>query len=88
MTNCNTSIKFFIPLNKMKEYLIIFEKNEQGHYGAWVPHLPGCISFGDTIEEAKTNIKEAIAFHVEGLRLENFPIPECNSIASVMQVAV
>jgi predicted RNase H-like HicB family nuclease len=72
----------------MKEYLIIFEKNELGHYGAWIPDLPGCISFGDTMEEAKTNIKEAIAFHIEGLRLENFPIPETNSTAIMMQVAV
>jgi predicted RNase H-like HicB family nuclease len=72
----------------MKEYLIIFEKNELGRYGAWIPDLPGCISFGDTMEEAKTNIKEAIAFHIEGLRLENFPIPETNSTAIMMQVAV
>ncbi len=72
----------------MKEYLIIFEKNELGHYGAYVPDLPGCISFGDTLEEAKINIKEAIAFHIEGLKLEDFPIPETNSTASMMQVAV
>ena len=72
----------------MKQYLIIFEKNESGHYGAYVPDLPGCISFGDTLSEAKVNISEAITFHIEGLKIENLPIPEANSVASMLQVAV
>nr|NQU92817.1 type II toxin-antitoxin system HicB family antitoxin [Bacteroidota bacterium] len=72
----------------MKRYLIIFEKNELGHYGAYVLDLPGCVSFGDTLDEAKLNITEAIAFHIEGLKIENLPIPEANSTASMLQVAV
>jgi len=71
----------------MKQYLIIFEKNKQGHYAAYVPDLPGCFSFGDTIKEAKANIKDAIDFHIEGLKIENLAIPEVNTISDTLQVA-
>ncbi len=57
------------------EYLIIIEKNKQGHYGAYVPDLQGCVSLGDTIEETKKNIKEAIQLHLEGLKEEGYEIP-------------
>jgi predicted RNase H-like HicB family nuclease len=57
------------------EYLIIIEKNKQGHYGAYVPDLQGCVSLGDTIEETKKNIKEAIQLHLEGLEKEGYEIP-------------
>jgi predicted RNase H-like HicB family nuclease len=57
------------------EYLIVMEKNEQGHYGAWVPDLPGCISIGDTFEDLKKNIKEAINLHLDGLRRNGYSIP-------------
>lgn len=72
----------------MTQYLIIFEKNSQGHFGAYVPDLPGCVSFGDTIEEAKKNIREAIEFHIEGLKIENLPIPQVSTFADTLQVAV
>jgi len=40
------------------EYLIIFEKNAQGHFGAFVPDLPGCVSIGDTLKEVKKILKK------------------------------
>lgn len=72
----------------MEQYLILFEQNEQGHYGAWAPDLPGCISFGDTIEEAKSNIKEAIELHIEGLKAEKLPIPKPATYSDMLSVAV
>lgn len=57
------------------EYLIIFEKNPQGHFGAFVPDLPGCVSIGDTLKEAKINIKEALELHIEGMKAEGYLIP-------------
>ena len=45
------------------------------NFGAWVPELLGCVSVGDTPEEIKKNIKEAIEFHLEGMREDNDPIP-------------
>lgn len=72
----------------MIQYLVIFEKNKQGHFGAYVPDLPGCVSFGDTIEKAKENIREAIEFHIEGLKMENLPIPKVSSVADTLQIAI
>ena len=57
-----------------KEYLIIIEKSETG-FSAYVPDLPGCFTVGDTIGETKLNMKEAIEFHLEGLREDNLEIP-------------
>ena len=48
---------------------------EEGGYIVEVPSLPGCISQGDTIEEAVTNIREAIALYVDILKLDGRPVP-------------
>ncbi|MBD3563461.1 type II toxin-antitoxin system HicB family antitoxin, partial [Planktothrix sp. FACHB-1355] len=48
-------------------YAVVIEKAE-GNYSAYVPDLPGCVSVGDTIEEVKQNIQEAIEFHLEGMQ--------------------
>lgn len=58
----------------MNKYLIIVEKTESG-FSAYSPDLPGCISTGKTIEETEVNMKEAIEFHIEGLKLEGYEIP-------------
>jgi predicted RNase H-like HicB family nuclease len=59
----------------MKRYAVVIEKMENG-YGAHVPDLPGCIAAGDTCEETGQLIREAIPFHIEGLRMNGEPIPE------------
>jgi predicted RNase H-like HicB family nuclease len=56
-------------------YAIIIEKAES-NYSAYVPDLPGCITTGKTLEEIEENMKEAIQFHLDGLREEGLPIPE------------
>jgi len=56
-------------------YAVIIEKGDTS-YGASVPDLPGCIAVGETLEEVQRLIREAIAFHLEGLKLEGLPIPE------------
>ena len=53
-----------------KSYKTIFEPQEEGGHTVTVPSLPGCISEGDTYEEALTNIKEAIALYLESLQAE------------------
>jgi predicted RNase H-like HicB family nuclease len=55
-------------------YAVIFEKAEH-NWAACVPDLPGCISTGDTLEDCKRNIAEAIEFHLEGMREVGEPIP-------------
>ena len=56
-------------------YSIVIHKDSESDYGVTVPDLPGCFSAGSTIEEAIENAKEAIECHIEGLRLDNEPIP-------------
>jgi predicted RNase H-like HicB family nuclease len=46
------------------------------NYGAYVPDLPGCVATGESIAETERNIREAIRFHLDGLREDNLPIPE------------
>lgn len=70
------------------EYTVILEKGETS-YGAFVPDLPGCIAAGGSKEEALDLIKEAIAFHIEGLKEEGEVIPEphCEVAHVVINVA-
>ncbi len=57
------------------KYLINLEKNEDGGYTVTVPALPGCITEGDTWEQAIANAEEAIAGFVETLQKLGKPIP-------------
>ena len=60
------------------EYVVIFEKGNNS-YGASVPDLPGCIAVGETMEEVRELIAEAIEFHIEGLREEGDVVPPPSS---------
>lgn len=55
-------------------YAVAIEKAE-GNYSAYVPDLPGCIATGTTVEEAESRIREAIEFHIEGMREDGIAIP-------------
>ena len=68
-------------------YTVIVEKGPN-NYGASVPDLPGCVSVGDTLEELKVNITEAIEFHLEGMREDGDPIPEPTCQAIQVEVEV
>lgn len=57
---------------------VILYPGEDGYVIAEVPSLPGCISQGTTRDEALTNIREAIALHVEVLRERGEPVPDDN----------
>jgi predicted RNase H-like HicB family nuclease len=67
-------------------YAIVIEKAE-GNYAAYVPDLPGCVATGATIEDTERSIREAIEFHVEGLRADGLPIPEPSSRVDYVDVA-
>jgi len=56
-------------------YAIVIEKAEN-NYSAYVPDLPGCVATGATVEEVEGQIREAIEFHLEGLREDGVVIPQ------------
>ena len=66
-------------------YAIVIEKAE-GNYSAYVPDLPGCVATGATVEEAESQIREAIEFHLEGLREDGSPIPDAASRVEYVDV--
>jgi predicted RNase H-like HicB family nuclease len=68
------------------KYLIIIEETETG-YSAYSPDLPGCVSTGKTQEETEKNMKEAIDFHLKGLKLEGEPIPRPSAKSAYVEVA-
>jgi predicted RNase H-like HicB family nuclease len=67
-------------------YAIVIEKAE-GNYSAYVPDLPGCVATGATIAEVETEIREAIVFHLDGLREDGIPVPPGDSQVDYVEVA-
>jgi predicted RNase H-like HicB family nuclease len=67
------------------QYLTIIEKTTTG-YSAYLPDLLGCVSTGETYEDVEQNMREAIAFHLEGLRLEGYEIPQPSTLSTYIEV--
>ena len=65
-------------------YAIVIEKGPE-NYSAYVPDLPGCVSTGSTVSEAEENIKEAISFHIDGLKEDSLPVPEPSTICEYIE---
>jgi predicted RNase H-like HicB family nuclease len=65
-------------------YAIVIEQ-AQGNFSAYVPDLPGCVATGDTVEAVESEIRDAIRFHIEGLREDGLPVPEPTSIANYVE---
>jgi predicted RNase H-like HicB family nuclease len=59
-----------------QRYLILVEGGPPSNYSAWSPDVPGCVATGDTLEEVESEMREAIAFHLEGLAEDDLPLPE------------
>ena len=68
-------------------YAIGIEKAES-NYSAYVPDLPGCIATGATIAEVESEIRDAIAFHLDGLREDGLPVPLGASRVEYVEVTV
>jgi len=61
------------PMNTY-QFTVVIEPDQEG-YHAYVPALPGCHTFGDTLDEARANIAEAMALHIEGMQQDGESIP-------------
>ncbi|WP_022948120.1 type II toxin-antitoxin system HicB family antitoxin [Methylohalobius crimeensis] len=68
------------------KYAIVIEKAEN-NYSAYVPDLPGCVATGATVEEVEHQIREAIEFHLDGMREDGEPIPPPSSHVEYVDVA-
>jgi predicted RNase H-like HicB family nuclease len=68
------------------KYAIVIEKAES-NYSAYVPDLPACIATGTTMEEVEQQIREAIEFHLDGMKEDGQPIPTPSSHVEYVDVA-
>ncbi len=72
-----------------RKFRVILDRNEMGGYTVTVPALPGCISEGDTKDEALSNIQEAIELYIDSLQADGEPIPtEEGMEEALVEVAV
>jgi predicted RNase H-like HicB family nuclease len=68
----------------MMRYAVVIEKAE-GNYSAYVPDLPGCVAAGETVEAVEIEIRDAIRFHIDGLKADGLPVPAPTSIADYVE---
>jgi len=66
-------------------YLVVVEEGPKS-FGAYVPDLPGCIAAGESRKEVLILIREAIEFHLEGLKEDGHPVPPPSSSSEVVEV--
>lgn len=65
-------------------YAVVIERAE-GNFSAYVPDLPGCIATGATVAEVEQEIRNAIRFHIEGLKADGLDAPKPASIAEYIE---
>lgn len=68
-------------------YVVVYEQTDTG-WSAYLPDMPGCVAAGETREETESLIREAIAFHLEGLRKSDEAIPEPGTWTEMVEVSV
>ena len=68
-------------------FAIVIEQAE-GNYSAYVPDLPGCVATGATVQDLEAHIREAMEFHLEGMREDGLEVPMPQSKVEYLEVAV
>ncbi|MFY9665395.1 MAG: type II toxin-antitoxin system HicB family antitoxin [Candidatus Cybelea sp.] len=68
------------------KFAVVIERAQE-NYSAYVPDLPGCISTGQTLDEVERNIREAIVFHIDGLREDGQTNPEATTHVAEVEIA-
>jgi predicted RNase H-like HicB family nuclease len=68
----------------LMRYAVVIEKAD-GNYSAYVPDLPGCIATGASVKAVEGEIRDAIRFHLQGLKEDGLPVPEPTSIADYVE---
>lgn len=67
-------------------YLVVIEPTETG-FSAYSPDLPGCVATGATEQEVEQEMRDAMEFHVEGLKLEGYPVPMPSTRSAYIAIA-
>lgn len=73
-------------MDENRRFGVVIEKTEH-NYAAYVPDLPGCVATGDSLEETEREIREAIRFHLDGLREEGLPIPQPQAVVAYVDAS-
>jgi len=68
--------------------IILHPDTEQGVYGVTVPVLPGCVTQGNSIEDAISMAKEAISLHIEGMLADGEPVPQESEHPQALTISV
>ena len=71
-------------LDYLMRYAVVIE-GEPGSYSAYVPDLPGCVASGETVDAVESEIREAIRFHIDGLKADGLPVPAPTNIADCVE---
>ncbi len=69
------------------KYAVVIEKGPTS-YGATVPDLPGCVAVAETLDEVESLIREAIDFHIEGLKKDGLPVPPPTTICEYVEATL
>jgi len=67
-------------------YAVVIEQADS-NYSAYVPDLPGCVATGATVKETENGIREAIEFHIQGMKEDGLPVPSPSSAVEYIEVA-
>ena len=73
-------------MNGKMKYLVVIEKGPTS-YGAYVPDLPGCVAVGDTEDEVRQLIREAVELHIGDLRNRGDPVPPPTAASDYVDAA-
>jgi predicted RNase H-like HicB family nuclease len=65
-------------------YAVVVERASDGGYGVWSPDLPGVVALGQTEAEAVDEMRQAIQFHLDGLKADGQPIPQPSTVAATV----
>lgn len=66
-------------------YTVVIEAGER-NFSAYIPDLPGCVATGRTADEARQNIREAAALHLQGMKEDGEPVPPPSTIADSIEL--
>jgi predicted RNase H-like HicB family nuclease len=69
----------------MRQYIALIHKDAGSDYGVSFPDLPGCVTAGVDLDDARAMAEEALALHLEGMEVDGEPIPEPSSLEAIME---